>query len=110
MILGLIALISAGVGAASYKLYIDSKKLIEVMKPLLSSLQEMQQEIVDANADGAISNEEFTKLLDKSNELVKKITEAMAQAKLVVDDFIALKDEVLKFIHDYQTNHTSGAK
>lgn len=102
------ALVSAGIGARCWKLYIDTNKLVEILKPLIVALQEMVAEIKEANADGKVTQEEFDKLMAKANDLATRCTEAMSQGKVVVDDIQALVKEIQDFIHNYQNNHAEG--
>jgi hypothetical protein len=104
-ILGVIALVSAGIGVRCWTLYVDSKKLVEILKGLIIVIQEMIAEIKEANSDGKITQEEFDKLMVKANALSLKCTEAMSQGKIVIDDILALKKEIMDFINEYQAKN-----
>jgi len=106
--LAIIALVSAGIGAAAYKLYFDTKKLVEILQPLVIALQEMVTDIKEANLDGKVTQEEFDKLMVQANALALRCTEAMSQGKIVVDDVLALKKEIMDFINNYQANHANA--
>ena len=92
------------------KLYLDTKKLVDILKGCITLMTDLNKEYIAANADGKVTDAEFASLLESSKPVYDKIVEAMNQAKLVVDDVEALVKQVQSLINDWQTKKTTISK
>jgi uncharacterized protein YdcH (DUF465 family) len=92
------------------KLYLDTKKLVDILKGALGLMGDLNNEYIEANKDGKVTDAEFASLLESSKPVYDKIVEAMNQAKLVVDDVEALVKQVQSLINDWQTKKATISK
>ena len=75
--------VTLGLGVVA-KFYLDGKKFIEMILSFLADVDK-------AKADGDIDNTEFTDLVDKLGAIAK-------QGKVVLDDVMKLKGELLALL------------
>jgi ABC-type transporter Mla subunit MlaD len=99
-----------GFGGIAIKLKLDAEKLIEKVKALIASYQSLVEEIKQANDDGKVTQEEFTKLMNEINALVANATEAMKAGKDVVDDIETLKNQIMAIVTKKQLNNAVNNK
>jgi hypothetical protein len=80
-----IAFICAMIGLGAFaKLYLDGKKFIQMIKEFLADADK-------AKADGVITKEE-------SDELTERLCQIIKQGKVVLDDVLKLKEELLALL------------
>lgn len=105
MIIGIVFTILAAIGVSwtwISKFKKDAEAAYVAGVELLAVSKLMMDEIKAANADGSVSQEEFTKLVDRLTEVIDKVNEAIKKSKAVVDDIIELKRQLADIIGNFQ--------
>lgn len=99
-----------GLGGLATKLYYDGKRLREALIAAKASIMKMWAEIVAANEDKDVTQEEFTKIVAAASVFMKDFDEIVNSGTIVVEDLYALKDAIEALLKTWGATKAAAAK
>ncbi len=113
----IIQIVEAIVAAAAFlglgivtKLYKDSKVMYEAWLSLYSALKLLADEIKKANEDKNVTQEEFDEMMEQFGDIMAKAEKLRESVQVVVDDVYKLKEEIMDWINNRQSNNVKADK
>lgn len=91
-----------GIGALAVKIRNDGQRFKNAMLAVKASLTKMWAEIVAANADKNVTQEEFDKIVVAASAFMKDFDELITSGTVIVDDLYALRDAIEAMVKTWQ--------
>lgn len=105
-IASLVSLIAAIIGLAGgvCHIYRKLKKAKEQMKSFVAAMKHLMALFKEANADGKITDEEYTKLVEEANDTMKKGSKLLKTSEDILKDIAKLRGQVLIIVESRKVN------
>ncbi len=91
-----------GLGAIAVKIRNDGERFKNAILAVKTSMTKMWEEIVAANADKNVTQEEFDKIMAAASVVMNDFDELIKSGTVIIDDIYALRDAIEALIRTWK--------